>query len=175
MVRIRRTPKVVLAIAGQAAMVALQVLVQEDATVTGSWMTRLIPLAPMLIGMYMVWRLFLNPYVSFGQDRLRVNNVFTHYLVPYHLITALEGRTALTLVVSGHGRLPVAALDAAPLTGKAKRDTVAQELLRRRAAAVPRAGHGFEKRSTLGLPEWLGPVTSLAFFLVGGFASVLTH
>ncbi|WP_317443869.1 hypothetical protein [Streptomyces collinus] len=165
----------VLAIAGQAAMVALQVLVQEDATVTGSWMTRLIPLAPMLIGMYMVWRLFLNPYVSFGQDRLRVNNVFTFHLVPYHLITALEGRTALTLVVSGYGRLPVAALDAAPLTGKAKRDTVAQELLRRRAAAVPRSGHGFEKRSTLGLPEWLGPVTSLSFFLVGGFASVLAH
>ncbi|MFF7237689.1 hypothetical protein [Streptomyces collinus] len=93
----------------------------------------------------------------------------------------------------------MAALDAAPLTGKAKRDAVAQELLRRRAAAVPRAGHGFEKhavaqellrrraaavpraghgfekRSTLGLPEWLGPVTSLAFFLVGGFASVLAH
>ncbi|MFE5400536.1 hypothetical protein ACFQ9Z_03875 [Streptomyces sp. NPDC056580] len=165
----------VLAIAGQAAMVALQVLVQEDAAMTGSWMTRLIPLATMPIGMYMVWRLFLNPYVSFGQARLRVNNVFTYYLVPYHLITALEGRTALTLVVSGYGRLPVAALDAAPLTGKAKRDTVAQELLRRRAAAVPRAGHGFEKRSTLGLPEWLGPVTSLAFFLVGGFASVLAH
>lgn len=156
-------------------MVALQVLLQEDAAVTGSWMTRLIPLAPMLFSMYMVWRLFLNPYVSFGQDGLRVNNIFTHYLVPYHLITAVEGRSALTLVVLGYGRLPVAALDAAPLTGKAKRDTVAQELLRRRAAAVPRAGHGFEKRSTLGLPEWLGPVTSLALFLVGRIASVLAH
>ncbi|MFI9805774.1 hypothetical protein ACIHEJ_15650 [Streptomyces sp. NPDC052301] len=162
----------VLAVAGQAAMVTLQVVVQENAAVTGSWLTRLIPLAPMLIGMYMVWRLFLSPYVSFGQDRLRVNNIFTYYLVPYHLITALEGRTALTLVVSGYGRLPVVALDAAPLTGKAKRDTVAQELLRRRDAAVPRAGHGFERRSTLGLPEWLGPVTSLACFLVGGLASV---
>ncbi|MEV6840825.1 hypothetical protein AB0N17_41200 [Streptomyces sp. NPDC051133] len=156
-------------------MVTLQVVVQEDAAVTGSWLSRLIPLAPMLIGMYVVWRLFLNPYVSFGQDRLRVNNTFTHYLIPYHLVTALEGRTALTLVVSGYGRLPVAALDAAPLTGKAKRDAVAQELLRRRAGAVPRAGHGFEKRSTLGLPEWLGPVTSLTCFLVGGFASVPAH
>ncbi|WP_189986168.1 hypothetical protein [Streptomyces capoamus] len=173
--RIRRTPKVVVAVVGQAAMVALQVLLQEDAAVTGSWMTRLIPLAPMLLGMYMVWRLFLNPYVSFGQDRLRVNNIFTHYLVPYHLITALEGRSALTLVVSGYGRLPVAALDAAPLTGKAKRDAVAQELLRRRAAGAPRAGHGFEKRSTLGLPEWLGPIACLACFLVGGFASALAH
>ncbi|MGQ4418591.1 hypothetical protein ACN6LA_005385 [Streptomyces sp. SAS_269] len=163
----------VLAVAGQAAMVALQVMVQEDAAGAGSWMMRLILLAPTLFGMYMVWRLFLNPYISFGQDRLRVNNIFTHYLVPYHLITALEGRTALTLVVSGYGRLPVAALNAAPLTGKAKRDTVAQELLRRRDAAVPRAGHGFEKRSTLGLPEWLGPVTSLACFLVGGLASAL--
>ncbi|MGC5003942.1 hypothetical protein [Streptomyces sp. DT203] len=138
------------AIAGQAGLVALQVeLLQEQAAVTGSWLTRLIPLAPTLFAQYMIWRLFLNPYVSFGQDRFRVNNLFTHYLVPYHSITALEGRTALTLVVSGYGRLPVAALD----------------------AAVPRAGHGFEKRSTIGLPEWLGPVTSLALLLVGSFAS----
>lgn len=146
------------------------VLLQNHAAMTGPWLTLLIPLAPTLFAQYMIWRLYLNPYVSFGQDRFRVNNVFTHYLVPYHLITTLEGRTALTLVVSGYGRLPVAALDAA-LT-KAKRDAVAQELLRRRDAAVPRAGHGFEKRSTFGLPEWLGPVTCLAFFLVGGFASV---
>ncbi|MFF7576156.1 hypothetical protein ACFZBE_14415 [Streptomyces sp. NPDC008061] len=160
------------AIAGQAGLVALQVvLLQAHAAVTGSWLTRLIPLAPTLFAQYMIWRLFLNPYVSFGQDRFRVNNLFTHYLVPYHSITALEGRTALTLVVSGYGRLPVAALDAAPLTGKAKRDAVAQELLRRRDAAVPRAEHGFEKRSTIGLPEWLGPVTSLALLLVGSFAS----
>ncbi|MFC9614502.1 hypothetical protein [Streptomyces sp. NPDC056938] len=160
------------AIAGQAGLVALQVvLLQEHAAVSGSWLTRLIPLAPTLFAQYMIWRLFLNPYVSFGQDRFRVNNLFTHYLVPYRSITALEGRTALTLVVSGYGRLPVAALDAAPLTGKAKRDAVAQELMRRRDAAVPRAGHGFEKRSTIGLPEWLGPITSLALLLVGSFAS----
>ncbi|MET7630681.1 MULTISPECIES: hypothetical protein [unclassified Streptomyces] len=144
----------VLAIAGQAGLVALQVvLLQEHAAVTGSWLTRLIPLAPTLFAQYMIWRLFLNPYVSFGQDRFRVNNLFTHYLVPYHSIMALEGRTALTLVVSGYGRLPVAALDAAPLTGKAKRDAVAQELLRRRDAAVPRAGHGFESGSDLSLPS----------------------
>ncbi|MFD0063243.1 hypothetical protein [Streptomyces sp. NPDC056690] len=159
------------AIAGQAGLVAVQVvLLQAHAAVAGSWLTRLIPLAPTLFVQYVIWRLFLNPYVSFGQDRFRVNNLFTHYLVPYHSITALEGRTALTLVVSGYGRLPVAALDAA-LTGKAKRDAVAQELLRRRDAAMPRAGHGFEKRSTIGLPEWLGPVTSLALLLVGNFAS----
>ncbi|MEU0040074.1 hypothetical protein [Streptomyces sp. NPDC006333] len=163
----------VLAVTAQAGLLALQVLLQEGTTVPGSWLMRLMLLSPTLLGLYVTWRLFLNPYVSFGQDRFRVNNLFTHYLVPYHSITALEGRTALTLVVSGYGRLPVAALDAAPLTGKAKRDAVAQELLRRRDAAVPRAGHGFEKRSTLGLPEWLGPVASLACFLLGGFASVL--
>lgn len=171
MTRIRRIPKVVLAVTGQAGLVSAQVLLQEGTTVTGSWLMRLMLLAPTLLGLYVTWRLFLNPYVSFGQDRFRVNNLFTHYLVPYHSITALEGRTALILVVSGYGRLPVAALDAAPLTGKAKRDAIAQELLRRRAAATPRAGHGFEKRSTIGLPEWLGPVTSLTLFLVGSFAS----
>lgn len=135
--------------------------------------SRLMLLSPTLLGLYVTWRLFLTPYVPFGQDRFRVNNLFTRYLVPYHSITALEGRTALILVVSGYGRLPVAALDAAPLTGKAKRDAVAEELLRRRDAAVPRAGHGFEKRSALGLPEWLGPVASLACFLLGGFAPAL--
>lgn len=171
MARIRRISKVVLAVTAQAGLVALQVLLQEGVSVPGSWLTRLMLLSPTFMGLYVTWRLMLNPYVSFGQDRFRVNNLFTYYLVPYHSITALEGRTALTLVVSGYGRLPVAALDAAPLTGKAKRDAVAQELLRRRDAATPRAGHGFEKHSTIGLPEWLGPVTSLALLLVGGLAS----
>jgi hypothetical protein len=162
---------VVLAVTAQAAMVALEVALREDVAVTGSWMTRLLPLAPMPFCLYFVWRLFLNPYVSFGQHRLRVNNMFTHYLVPYQLITALGGRSALDLVVSGYGGLRVDAIGAAPLTGKAKRDTVAQELLRRRDAAVPLAGHGFEKRITIGLPECLGPGVSLACFLVGGFAA----
>ncbi|MFE5144371.1 hypothetical protein ACFRDV_43345 [Streptomyces fagopyri] len=161
----------VLTVTAQAGLVGAQVLLQGGMSVNGSWLTRLMLLSPTLLGLYVTWRLFLNPYVSFGQDRFRVNNLFTYYLVPYHSITALEGRTALTLVVSGYGRLPVAALDAAPLTGKAKRDAVARELMRRRAATTPRAGHGFEKRSTIGLPEWLGPVPALALLLMGSLAS----
>ncbi|MGW0883772.1 hypothetical protein [Streptomyces sp. NPDC002671] len=168
--RIRRTPRVVLAVMAQAAVVALQVVLQEDAAGTGSWVTRLVALAPVPFVLYMIWRVYLNPYVAFGQDRLRVNNMYSQYLVPYHLITGLEGRTALTLVVSGYGRMPVSAFGAA-LTGRAQRDAVAEELLRRRDGAVPRAGHGFEKRSTFGLPEWLGPGLSLVLLLVGGLAS----
>ncbi|MGW4302142.1 hypothetical protein ACWEHT_20590 [Streptomyces sp. NPDC004646] len=161
----------VLAVAAQAAVVALQAVLQEDAAGTGSWLMRLASLAPTPFVLYMIWRVHLSPYVSFGQDRLRVNNMYSQYLVPYHLITALEGRTALALVVSGYGRIPVNAISAAPLTGKAKRDAVAEELLRRRAATVPRAGHAFEKRSTLGLPEWLGPCLSLTLLAVAGVAS----
>ncbi|MEV6191170.1 hypothetical protein AB0M19_02100 [Streptomyces sp. NPDC051920] len=121
--------------------------------------------------MYFIWRLFLNPYVSFGRHHLRVNNVISRYLIPYHLIAELSGRSALDLVVSGYGPLRVDALGAAPLTGKAKRDKVAQELLRRRAAAVPTAGHGFEKRFTIGLPDCLGFGIPLACFLVASFAA----
>ncbi|MGW7606962.1 hypothetical protein ACWGKW_06715 [Streptomyces sp. NPDC054766] len=171
-VRIRRTRKVVLAIAAQAAALALQVVVQDDLARNGTWVTRLAFLASAPFCLYMIWRLYLNPYVSFGQDRLRVNNMYARYLVPYHLITVLDGRTALTLDISGYGRLPVYAFDAA-LMGRARRDAVAEELLRRRDAAVPRAGHGFEKRSTLGLPEWLGPVLSLALFAVAGSLSAV--
>ena len=161
----------VLAGAAQAASVVVQVAELEDPAVVGGWQTRLIVLSFTTFFMYFIWRFFLNPYVSFGQHGLRVNNIFTHYLIPYHLITELTGRSALNLVVSGYGLMRVDALGAAPLTGKAKRDKVAQELLRRRAAAVPKAGHGFEKRFTIGLPECLGPGISLACFLVVGFAA----
>ncbi|MFG2605744.1 hypothetical protein ACGFT2_19700 [Streptomyces sp. NPDC048514] len=160
----------VLAVAAQAAMVALQVVVQADEAGTSSWMSRLALLIPVPLVLYMIWRLYLNPYVAFEQDRLRVNNIFTRYLVPYHLITVLEGRTALTLDVSGHGRLPVYAFGAA-IIGRAQRDAVAEELLRRRDAAVRAAGGGFEKRSTIGLPEWLGPGLTGALFLVAIVAS----
>ncbi|MEV7323607.1 hypothetical protein [Streptomyces sp. NPDC093970] len=155
-----------------AGLLALQVALQDE-PVTGSWTTRLIPAAPVPFIVYVIWRVCLNPYVSFGPDRLRVNNMFTRYLVPYHLITETEGRSALSLVVSGYGRLPVAAIGAAPLTGRRKRDAVARELLRRRAAAAPRAGHGFEKHATIGLPEWLGPGLSLAGALVALSAAAL--
>ncbi|MFI0960662.1 hypothetical protein ACH4S8_04470 [Streptomyces sp. NPDC021080] len=161
----------VLAVAAEAASVAVQVAVLEDPAVVGGWQTRLGITSLIMFWMYFIWRLFLNPYVSFGQHRLRVNNMFSRYLIPYHLITELAGRSALDLVVSGYGPMRVDALGAAPLTGKAKRDKVAQELLRRRAAAVPKPGHGFEKRFTIGLPECLGFGIPLTCFLVANFAA----
>ncbi|KPI17821.1 hypothetical protein OK074_8100 [Actinobacteria bacterium OK074] len=166
-VRIRRTRKVVLAVGAQLVVVACETAVQLAPADGGTWSARLFALAPAPFCLYVVWRLHLNPYVAFGQDRVRVNNVFAQYLIPYYLITALQGRTALTIDVSGHGSVPVYAFDAA-LTNRAQRDAVAGELLSRRDAAVPRAGHGFEKRSTTGLPEWLGPGLALALFAVAG-------
>lgn len=160
----------VLAIAAMTAVVACQVAVQEDLSRTGTWVTRLAVLTPAPFCLYMIWRLRLNPYVSFGQDRLHVNNLFSYYLVPYHLIRALEGRTALALDIAGHGRLPVYAFGAA-LAGRAQRDAVAEELVRRRDAAVPSAGHGLVKRSTIGLPEWLGPGVTVALSLATVVAS----
>jgi hypothetical protein len=32
---------------------------------------------------------------------------------------------------------------------------------------LPRVGHGFEERSTIGLPEWLGPGATAVLLLVG--------
>ncbi|WRZ92956.1 hypothetical protein OHB54_30250 [Streptomyces sp. NBC_01007] len=174
MVRIRRARKVVLAVALQAATLALQVAVQDDLTRTGTgtWVTRLAFLAPVPFLLYVIWRLRIGPYVSFGQDRLLVNNMYTQYLIPYHLITELKGWTALNLEISGYGRLRVDAFGAA-LTGRAQRDAVAEKLLRRRDAAVPVKGHGLEKRSTVGLPEWLGPVLSLTLFATAGLLSAV--
>lgn len=171
MVRIRRPRRLVLAVAWGAAVVAFYAEIQDELAVMGSaWATRLVVLAPAPLIMYLIWRVYFHPCVSFGQDGLQVNNVYSRYFVPYHLIAGVEGWTALTLVVSGHGRLPVHAFGAAP-TGRARRDAVAAELLDRRDAAVPRAGRGFERRATLGLPEWLGPGLSLVLFLAATVGS----
>lgn len=168
--RIRRTTKVAYALAGLAGLLTLQVAAQVSHIGPATWATRLLLLSMVPFPSYMIWRLFLNPYISFGPDRLRVNNPWGHLLVPYHLITVLEGRTVLTLDVSGYGHLPVYAFDAA-FIGRTQRNLLAEELRRRKDAAVPRSGHGFEKRNTLGVPEWLGPILTLVLFVAAGSLS----
>ncbi|MEW2130138.1 hypothetical protein [Streptomyces sp. NPDC005435] len=161
----------VLAGIAQAAVLALQATLQSDPGGTWTWGGRLAALAPAPFVLYMIWRININPYVSFEKNYFRINNIYTLYLIPYHTITVLEGRTALTLGVSGQRRIPVVAFSAA-LMGKRQRDAVAEELTKHRDASVEDDGIALQKHTTLGLPEAMGPFLSLALFLAAFLTSL---
>ncbi|MER8073678.1 hypothetical protein ABTZ59_36215 [Streptomyces sp. NPDC094034] len=128
-----------------------------------SWDDRLLILAPAPFGVYIIWRLFLNPYVAFLESHACINNAFSEYCIPYKLISGCKGKRSLLVEVKGYGVIAIDAFDTS-LIGKKKRDEIAAEF-ERRSLEFPQKG-SFSKVSTTGWPEYLGPGATLLLFLI---------
>lgn len=62
--------------------------------------------------MYMIWRLFLNPYVKYREDEVCVNNAFERYSIPYAEILSCGGKRSLVINTRSRDQIPVHAFDA---------------------------------------------------------------
>ncbi|MEV4974589.1 hypothetical protein [Streptomyces scopuliridis] len=161
----RRLSKVLLASAALLLIALVEALVQLPPG-PGSWDDRLLILAPAPFGVYMTWRLFLNPYVVFLESHACINNAFTKYRIPYKLVSSCKGKRSLLVEVNGYGIISVDAFDAS-LVGRKKRDEIAAEFERRSSEFPQKDLRGsFSKVSTTGWPEYLGPGVTLLLFLI---------
>ncbi|MFD0732939.1 hypothetical protein [Planotetraspora mira] len=160
--KIRRFSKVFLAISGQLGIIGLQLLVSLGGEPTWSGRFAMLTWAP--FAMYVIWRLFLNPYVKYGEREVVVNNAFSRYTIPYAEISSCGGNRSLVINTRGHGKILVDALDASFLW-KGKRDSVALELMKRKEGSKGAVGE-FRRVVTLGFPEILVLALTVLFCLL---------
>ncbi|MEV7677743.1 hypothetical protein AB0O64_04160 [Streptomyces sp. NPDC088341] len=161
----RRLSKVFLSSAALLLIVLGEVLLQLPPG-PESWDGRLLVLAPAPFGIYVIWRLFLNPYVLFLESHACVNNAFSRYRIPYGSVSGCKGRRGLLVEVNGYGVIPVDAFDAS-FVGKKKREEIAAEF-ERRSSEFPQNDLRvtFSRVSTTGWPEYAGPGMTLLLFLI---------
>ncbi|WP_327126040.1 hypothetical protein [Streptomyces sp. NBC_01727] len=168
--KIRRLSKVFWAISGQIGFIGLEFISQWGGDLSLDlrfWM-----LAPAPFGMYVIWRLFLNPYVKYGEDEVCVNNAFERYSIPYAEISSCGGKLSSLLInTRSHDQIPVHALDASFL-GRRKRDLVALELMRRKEESRGE-GKGLGRVSTLGFPDVFILGLTVCLFLLATLVSLV--
>ncbi|MFE9953823.1 hypothetical protein ACFYRJ_41455 [Streptomyces sp. NPDC005531] len=167
--KIRRLSKVFLAISGQIGFMSIQFITQWGGDL--SWDRRFWMFAPTPFGMYIIWRLFLNPYVRYGEDELCINNAFERYSVPYAEILSCGGKRSLLINTRSHDQIPVHALDASFL-GRRKRDLVALELMRRKEKSRGE-GNRLGRVSTLGFPDVFILGLTVCLFLLASLVSMV--
>ncbi|MGW3828281.1 hypothetical protein ACWEAF_40070 [Streptomyces sp. NPDC005071] len=166
--KIRRLSKVFLAASGQIGIIALEFISQWGGDL--SWDRRFWMLAPMPLVIYIIWRLYLNPYVKFEEGEVCVNNAFSRYTIPYAKILSCGGKCSLVINTRSHGQIPVDALDVS-FVGRRKRDLVALELMRRRGE--PRGERkGIGRVITLGFPEMFIFGLTVCLFLLAALVSM---
>ncbi|MFF3357969.1 hypothetical protein ACFYWN_36320 [Streptomyces sp. NPDC002917] len=167
--KIRRLSKVFLAISGQIGIIGLEFISQWGGDL--SWDRRFWMLAPMPLVMYVIWRLFLNPYVKYGEDQVCVNNAFERYSIPYAEISSCGGKRSLLINTRSHDQIPVHALDVS-FVGRRKRDLVALELMRRKEESRGE-GKRLGRVITLGFPDVFILGLTVCLFLLAALVSLV--
>ncbi|MFK0192830.1 hypothetical protein [Kitasatospora sp. NPDC090308] len=145
-----------------AFLLGAELLVQVEGAI---WENKLMFSAVPLFGGYVLWRLWLVPYVEFGDKALRVNNSYALHEVPYGMIEGVEGNLAIVLEVRSRSALQVRAFDPSPF-GRRRTQTVREEI-RQRAGAVGRNPEArIATTYTFGAAEFI-PVLAMVALLAG--------